>query len=548
MRISRIFILLISCSIISNAFCGTQDVWIAATGNFSVASNWQNGGPSSWTSGGEIEFNTSDTYVTVSDGAWNFSSDMVFEVWNNATIEITNGADLGIRKLYLGIGGTGSIVQTGGSFGVYADDCHFGSGTGGQGSYTISGGVFYAKKISLSSAEGNFTVVGDAADISTQRLYIGSDRSSNYGAGTLEFKIAQTGVSAIVVTAEFHLDEGGSSSAANLVVTAESSILSADDIILVDLTDSGAIDGSSFDTLNFGSASEGTSISLGGNQYLLTYCYDADGDGAGNDVALVYQGGSIPSGAHTPDPQDEDIVVSSLDILDWISPDPGTPSGSVYCTVYLGTQQDRSQMDSVALGADISDVSIDTVNFPRYGSLVNQIRYYWAVDVYDPSVQSEPIEGPMWSFYVYDDVAPAADAGQDRIVWLGQSGISGQRTVALDGTTSDDGPYSVLWTQVDNGSPSVAVSPNGVDDTSVTFTRRGTYEFMLTADDGVRQTSDTVEIIVGDDSCDASHISTLAEYDTEDVNEDCIVDLSDFAILFAEQWLDCTDTLTDCGE
>ena len=81
----------------------------------------------------------------------------------------------------------------------------------------------------------------------------------------------------------------------------------------------------------------------------------------------------------------------------------------------------------------------------------------------------------------------------------------------------------------------------------MTITARGTYEFMLTADDSVKQTSDTVRIVVGATACDASHLSTNAAYHVADVNQDCIVDLDDFATLIAANWLHCTDTLTGCG-
>lgn len=546
MRNVYVLMLLVLCALSYNAWASTKDAWVGTTGNFSDGTQWDQGGPSAWTSGGEIEFNTADTDVTVNDGPWDFTSDMVFEFWGDATMRITAGADLGVRKLYLGIGDVGNIIQTGGAFAVDADDCHFGAEIGGVGNYTISGGSFYAKKMSLSSAVGMFTVIGDGATISTQRLYLGSDRSENYGTGTLEFQIGTAGVSPIEVTGEFHLDEGSAGSTANLLVSTNA-VLGTDDIVLINLTDSGTIDGGLFDTLNGGSAAEGTQIALGGNTYSLTYAYDVGGTGHYNDVALVFEGQSGPAKAHTPNPIDEDIVYSSLDSLDWINPDPGTPGTPIYCTVYLGTVQDRSHMDSVTLNANESDVLINTTNFPTYGSLVNQAWYYWAVDVYDSSIQPEPIEGTVWRFYVYDDIAPAADAGVDQIAWLGKSGTSNQEEIDLDGTTWDDGPYTISWTQVDNGAPTVIISPDDVDDTSVTVTERGTYEFMLTADDGVRQTSDMVHIIVGDDSCDASHMSTGAPYDAEDINQDCIVNLADFAILFSEDWLVCTDTLTNCG-
>jgi len=52
---------------------------------------------------------------------------------------------------------------------------------------------------------------------------------------------------------------------------------------------------------------------------------------------------------------------------------------------------------------------------------------------------------------VADNLPPNVNAGADQVTWLGQGGTLGQEIVHLDATTSDDGPYAVLWTQVNNG-------------------------------------------------------------------------------------------------
>jgi hypothetical protein len=143
------------------------------------------------------------------------------------------------------------------------------------------------------------------------------------------------------------------------------------------------------------------------------------------------------------------------------------------------------------------------------------------------------------------------DAGSDQDAWLGMSGIAGQEVIQLSGSVSDpDGdPVDILWTQVDNDAPSVVIDPNDVNDSSVVITVRGDYAFMLTATDNIADpVSDTVRIVVGDTSCDTSHISSGLPYDPGDANQDCIVNLEDFAILIAPNWLDCTDTLTHCVE
>jgi hypothetical protein len=265
-----------------------------------------------------------------------------------------------------------------------------------------------------------------------------------------------------------------------------------------------------------------------------TYLWNA-GTALGPTLTLMYALGNNPAKAHNPNPADESIVESSLAFLSWTNPEPNLPGDPIYCDVYLGTEPNRLTMTKVTLENNIETVSL-TASFPSLVPLNTNTRYYWAVDCHDPV--KGIIEGEMWSFFVGQ--APTADAGPDLIRWL----ESGQLTVSLDGTASDDGPYTILWTQVPNGAPTATINPNNVEDPSVTFTQRGIYEFMITVDDGYLQASDVVQVIVGTDSCDASVLSGSA-YNSNDYDHDCDVDLADFAD-FAADWLVCTNTLEGC--
>ncbi|MBN2512986.1 MAG: hypothetical protein JXB18_08625 [Sedimentisphaerales bacterium] len=264
-------------------------------------------------------------------------------------------------------------------------------------------------------------------------------------------------------------------------------------------------------------------------------------------LTLTYVLGKNPDKAHNPNPADEAIVETDLASLSWINPEPNSPGGIMICDVYLGVEPNLMTMDKKTLAAGAASVAINTTNFPKYGILDNQKTYYWKVDVHDSS-SPDVIDGQIWSFFTNDNAAPIVDAGPDQVAWLGKSGTPGQDILLLDGTTSDDGlptsTYTVAWSQLSG--PAITISPDNTEDTTVTITARGTYVFELKADDGNRQTVDTVQIIVGDDSCDASHLSTGQPYDAGDQNQDCIVNLQDFAVLISANWLDCTDTLTDC--
>lgn len=156
-------------------------------------------------------------------------------------------------------------------------------------------------------------------------------------------------------------------------------------------------------------------------------------------------------------------------------------------------------------------------------------------------------EKSNWLKTTYENLnLPTVDAGADQVTWLGHGGMTGQEIIYLDGTTSDDNPYTVLWTQVDNGAPAITINPADQDDTTVTVTEGGMYEFKLTADDGTGQSFDAVEVIVGADACDASHLSTGDVYLAGDFNQNCIVDTQDVAS-FVMKWLSCTNTLEPCS-
>jgi hypothetical protein len=571
-RFNLLLVVLGVCILAGNVSAGTIGNWkTGAVGLWSNGANWStpNGsvpptGSTSTTD--EIKITGSYSDCTVDFALDNGVAKISVCGTNDATapvVRIVPNAVWGAGDFRVGPKGAtsgsakGVVIQTGGSLsvnylklGVYST-----SGAGvADGTYTISNGTLQAKTTgtgymyvgagittgsTISNTVGKFTIDGSAPSITMKKLYVASD-GTNVGTGTLEFKIGDSGVSKIHVTdaSGTMIDGGGGGGVANLVVSFTGSAIPDGNIVLIENTNTGAVSGT-FDTINGGSAAEGAQITLAGNTYSLTYQY------ATNDIALIFVGSAvIHHKAYTPAPADGATVDTTLALLDWINADPNIPENPVYCDVYLGTEPNRLSMDKVTLGNNISQVNINTTNFPTYGNLQDETQYYWAVDVHDGSILRS---GDIWSFLVSHNTAPVVNAGPDQVSWLGKSSTPGQEVIALDGTTSDDGNYTVLWTQVANGAPTVTITPNNVDDTSVTVTARGTYVFMLTADDGDLQTSDTVQIIVGSTACDASHMSTGAVYDAEDQNHDCIVDLADFAVLITDDWLTCTDKLTNCG-
>jgi hypothetical protein len=254
-----------------------------------------------------------------------------------------------------------------------------------------------------------------------------------------------------------------------------------------------------------------------------------------------------PAGADYPSVCPGATVSTDLAGLSWTNPDPNDGVSPIVCTVYFGTDPNRLLMANVTLDPDENSVLIS-----QFGVLQNKTTYYWAVDCEDMSPGAGVIPGMMWSFYVNNNEPPVVNAGSDQAVWLGKSGTPGQETVTLAGSVDDDelpldpGITTLQWTQVPTDAPTVVIDSDTTETASVTFTQRGDYQFMLTADDGEGPVSDTVRIVVGIDACDASHLQSGANYYSGDFDKNCIIDLNDLLVV-AANWLDCTDTITNCA-
>jgi hypothetical protein len=312
-----LFILIFAPSV----FAGTIGNWkTGAQGLWSNGANWSTPPGSvpptgSTSTTDEVKITGSNSDCTV-DFALNNGVAKISVCGNNdATapiVRIVAGAVWGAGEFRVGPKGTtsggskGVVIHTGGSLSV--NDLKLGvygtSGTGiADGTYTISQGTLQAKTAGLgrlfvgagmvsgstsSNTVGKFTVNGSLASITMKKLYVGSDGTgTDFGTGTVEFKIGDSGVSKIQITdvGGTILDAGGTG-IANLLVSLTGSVMPAGNIVLVENTNTGAVSGI-FDTLNGGSAAEGTTVVLGGNTYNLTYVYAAGVDAVANDIALV---------------------------------------------------------------------------------------------------------------------------------------------------------------------------------------------------------------------------------------------------------------------
>ena len=151
------------------------------------------------------------------------------------------------------------------------------------------------------------------------------------------------------------------------------------------------------------------------------------------------------------------------------------------------------------------------------------------------------IDNVIVSVIAPPDLVPIADAGYSYVTWLDNG------TLALAGTVDDSGEGDVIDTDV---VWSIKTSPPG---SAATLTKTSTdwanptanftpdsgivgdYTIELTATDAAAQPgSDTLLVQVAADRCDATWLAD--ELSIYDVNENCIIDLSDMAA-FAAKWM-----------
>ena len=148
---------------------------------------------------------------------------------------------------------------------------------------------------------------------------------------------------------------------------------------------------------------------------------------------------------------------------------------------------------------------------------------------------------------INDPDLPVVDAGIDMISWSGQA-VTMDPNVVNNDTTEPQGTLTYLWTAEPNGigDPNLDVVITGADqeDASVTITKTAptgdatvvtmTLAVTLPGKDPV---TDTMTITVYDTACLAAIDLGLAVIDPTDLDENCITNFVDFALL-ATTWLD----------
>jgi len=234
-----------------------------------------------------------------------------------------------------------------------------------------------------------------------------------------------------------------------------------------------------------------------------------------------------------PNPIDSGSISPGEVELSWTLLDSSVPGQPVSVDVYFTD-------DLQALQLFTDPEAIKVVNKQSVTSVIVQTkpktRYYWAIDSYIGS-DNDPVYGSIFTFFT-DNQAPTVQVEKDPVAtWL----TDGTVDVNLDATVTDDGfiePYSVAWTVVSEPNEGTAVLGDaGAEDTVVSLSAIGQYVLQLEANDGEYTGSHTVTINVYADGCEAAKSLPDFQLIPGDINEDCIVNELDLAIL-EEHWLD----------
>jgi hypothetical protein len=251
-------------------------------------------------------------------------------------------------------------------------------------------------------------------------------------------------------------------------------------------------------------------------------------------ITLLGSPGVVPVRAIiplNPSPADGSSVLSGPAKLQWTLPEPNVPGGVVTCDVYFGTDPDIEANPKVVTGQAVESVSV---------TLAPLTTYYWALDLYDSSINtSEPFYLSHLFTFNTMNTAPDVNAGDDVAAWLD----NGLRVVQLGGVVSDEdggpGPATLLWTVVaepNELNPAQISDPLAANPT-VTIIEPGSYTLQLEAGDGEFTTTETMQIVLYADSCEHAKNQEGFELIPGDINEDCIVNELDLAIL-EEHWLE----------
>jgi hypothetical protein len=225
---------------------------------------------------------------------------------------------------------------------------------------------------------------------------------------------------------------------------------------------------------------------------------------AGGEDSEVWRLEPGPDGSFNGPPPAGDDVLFHFDTIALGLTDPeGIAVNPLTGNIYIAGEPVNQVLELTGSGGFVQWIDISAANPVKTSGLAYgptstdpNARSLYIVDrVVDNNTDPDENDGRLYEFAISfaspPNTAPVVSAGSDQNVALAAG-------ATLDGTVSDDGlpgPTTSVWSKR-SGPGTVSFANASAVDTTATFSAVGSYVLRLTADDGVLDTSDDVEIEV----------------------------------------------------
>lgn len=225
---------------------------------------------------------------------------------------------------------------------------------------------------------------------------------------------------------------------------------------------------------------------------------------AGGEDSEVWRLEPGPNGIFNGPPPAGDDVLLHFDTIALGLTDPeGIAVNPLTGNIYIAGEPVNQVLELTGSGGFVQWIDISAANPVKTAGLAYgptstdpNARSLYIVDrVVDNNADPTQNDGRLYEFAISfgtpPNTAPVVSAGADQNVALAAA-------ASLDGTVSDDGlpgPTTSVWSKR-SGPGTVNFGNANAVDTTATFSAVGSYVLRLTADDGVLDTSDDVEIEV----------------------------------------------------
>jgi hypothetical protein len=239
------------------------------------------------------------------------------------------------------------------------------------------------------------------------------------------------------------------------------------------------------------------------------------------------------------------LTPTTSQVLSWTKPlgRKNNLASSILCTVRFGTYEVDANGTPTDPNGDLLPVVATDITASQVTVTTGDAKYRWRVDCKDTSgVGTDPNypiinQGTSW-YFTSGNQAPVVNAGSTQYLGL----RNGTVTFTSSASYTDDGlpaggPVTYLWEKVSG--PDLTILPNNTLNISQAITLPGTYVLQLTVSDGQFSTSKQVTVNVYANKCLSAKATPGYVGLAADLNDDCVVDFKDVALL-AAHWHVCT--------